>query len=319
VHDSAPPVSNAQIEGLRVLAPHLRRAAIISGLLDGRQQAAASFEATLAALGSGVVLVDEQLRVIYANERAEAMFAAGDPLVRTAGRLDLPRELVRGQLAAAVAAAARGSAGLQRGSGIPARLSDGGEAVVHVLPLGRHQATRSFAAVAAMFVAQPSRELNLPMEALQLLYQLRPAEARVFELIVRGLRAADIASTLGIAPSTVKTHTLRLFDKVGVHSRAQLAKLARDMSLGLNSFPGCRGRPAQGRRRKYSVVILPSRPTMSPHSIPAFSNVALKTSTPDWPTPLKLKPVSGPADLSSCATRSFCARASSARTGLIRP
>lgn len=101
VHDSAPPVSDAQIEGLRVLAPHLRRAAIISGLLDGRRQAAASFEATLAALGSGVVLVDEQLRVIYANERAEAMFAAGDPLVRTAGRLDLPRELVRGQLAAA--------------------------------------------------------------------------------------------------------------------------------------------------------------------------------------------------------------------------
>lgn len=237
VHDSAPPVSDAQIEGLRVLAPHLRRAAIISGLLDGRRQAAASFEATLAALGSGVVLVDEQLRVIYANERAEAMFAAGDPLVRTAGRLDLPRELVRGQLAAAVAAAARGSAGLQRGSGIPARLGDGGEAVVHVLPLGRHQATRSFAAAAAFFVAQPSRELNLPMEALQLLYQLRPAEARVFELIVRGLRAADIATLLGIAPSTVKTHTLRLFDKVGVHSRAQLAKLAATCRWGRTRSP----------------------------------------------------------------------------------
>lgn len=232
VHETAPPVSDAQTEGLRVLAPHLRRAVIISGLLEGRTQAAASFEAALNALASAVLLVDEQMHVIYANDDAQRILAAGDPLVRFNGRLSLPRELVRGQLEAAVAAAGLDSGHLQRGSGIPARGADGSEVVVHVLPLGRRSLGRVGPAAAAIFVAQPSTELNLPMEALQLLYDLRPAEARVFELIVRGLPAARIATALGVATSTVKTHTLHLYDKVGVRSRAELARIARDMSLG---------------------------------------------------------------------------------------
>src|SRR3569623_54183 len=110
VHESAPPVSEAQIEGLRVLAPHLRRAVIISGLLEGRTQAAASFEAALNALASAVLLVDEQMHIIYANDDAQKMLAAGEPLARFYGRLSVPRERVRGQLDAAVGAAGRNTA-----------------------------------------------------------------------------------------------------------------------------------------------------------------------------------------------------------------
>jgi DNA-binding CsgD family transcriptional regulator len=232
VHETNPVVTDAQVETLRVLAPHLRRAAIISGLLDGRTRAAASFEATLSELGSGVVLVDADMRIVYANQRAEAMLMAGDPVTRLAGHLDLPRELVRGQLRAAVAAAATSGAGLQRGSGIPARRRDGGEIVVHVLPLRHPASARGIAATAAVFVAETDGALNIPMEALQLLYGLRPAESRVLQLVVAGYSGARIAATLGIASSTVKTHTQRLFDKVGVHSRVELARVARDLSLG---------------------------------------------------------------------------------------
>lgn len=239
VHESMPPVSAEQIEGLRVLAPHLRRAAIISGLLDGRMEAAASFEAALSALGSAVALVDEDMHIIYANERAEQMLRAGDPLARLNDRLELPRELVRGQLQAAVAAAASDASGLQRGSGIPVRRRDGSGMIVHVLPLKRRRLRTVVGAVgarggavAAVFVAEPHSELNLPTEAMQLLYGLRPAETRVLELIVEGLPAARIADALGIATSTVKTHTLRLFDKLGVHSRAELLRVVRGLSLG---------------------------------------------------------------------------------------
>jgi DNA-binding CsgD family transcriptional regulator len=231
VHESAPPVNKNQVEGLRVLAPHLRRAAIISGLLEGQAHVAASFEAALNALGTTVVLVDEHMRIISANRRAEAMLAAGDPLRSRDGRLEVLHELVRGQVAAAVAAAPFDDVRLQRGGGIPARREDGGEVVLHVLPLGRRTPLAGLSAVAAIFVAEPSASLNIPMEALQLLYDLRPAEARVLELIAEGQSAARIAATLGIAPSTVKTHTLRLFDKVGVHNRADLMRIARDMSL----------------------------------------------------------------------------------------
>jgi DNA-binding CsgD family transcriptional regulator/PAS domain-containing protein len=239
VHETMPPISAEQMDSLRVLAPHLRRAAIISGLLVGRTEAAASFEATLSALGSAVVLVDEQMHIIYANERADGMLRDGDPLLRLDGRLELPRELVRGQLQAAVTAAALDASGLTRGSGIPVRRRDGSGMIVHVLPLKRRRLRMGVSAVgarggavAAIFVAEPQAELNLPIEAMQLLYGLRPAESRVLELIVEGLSAAKIAQALGIASSTVKTHTLRLFDKLDVHSRAELLRFVRGMSLG---------------------------------------------------------------------------------------
>lgn len=238
IHDSAPPVTDEQIEALRRLAPHLRRAAVISGLLDGRAQAAASFEAALSSLGSAVVLVDDRMHIVYANVRAEEMLRAGDPLARLNDKLDLPRELVRGQLEAAVTATATDAAGLPRGSGIPVRRSDGSGMIIHVLPLRRRQVGALGTAapnqpVAAVFVAEPNSELNLPIEAIQLLYGLRPAEARVFELIAAGYPAARIAKSLGISPNTVKTHTLRLFDKLGVHSRPELLRFARNSSLGL--------------------------------------------------------------------------------------
>ena len=233
IHESMPPLTDWHIEGLRTIAPHLRRAAIISGILQERARDAATFEATLSALGSAVVLVDADDRILYANDRAEEMLKAGDPLARLDDRLEVAGELVRGQLRTAIGSAALDGGRIQRGSGIPARRRDGSELVVHVLPLQR-RSLQPEGAVAAVFVAEPSAELNLPMEALQMLYGLRPAESRVFELIVRGLSSAGIAQELGIAPSTVKTHTVRLYDKVGVHSRADLARVARDMSLGTN-------------------------------------------------------------------------------------
>jgi DNA-binding NarL/FixJ family response regulator len=64
-----------------------------------------------------------------------------------------------------------------------------------------------------------------------MLYDLRPAEVRVFELIAAGISGRGAAEALGISPSTVKTHTVRLFDKLGVHTRAELVRFARDMSL----------------------------------------------------------------------------------------
>lgn len=236
VHQSMSPIRDEQIRSARTLAPHLRRAAIISGLLDGRKEAAESFESVMNALGSAILLVDESLHIIYANPAAERMLDAGDPVKRFNDRLELRGELVRGQLQAAVSDAATDAAGLQHGSGIPVRRHDNSGLIVHLLPLRRRQprtvrGVMTGGAVAAVFVAEPDEEPNLPLEAIRLLYGLRPAEARVFELIARGLSAPQIAQTLGTATSTAKTHTLHLFEKLGIHSRAELMHLARKSSL----------------------------------------------------------------------------------------
>jgi predicted ATPase/class 3 adenylate cyclase/DNA-binding CsgD family transcriptional regulator len=55
---------------------------------------------------------------------------------------------------------------------------------------------------------------------------LTPTERQVVDLLAGGLRNAEIAERLFIAPSTVKTHLGHAFAKLGVSNRAELAVLA---------------------------------------------------------------------------------------------
>jgi DNA-binding CsgD family transcriptional regulator len=120
----------------------------------------------------------------------------------------------------------------RRGIGIPLRYRDGSAAVAHVLPLRRSQLRQGLVqrASAAIFVAPATSPPRLPGDALALLCELTPAELRIFELIVEGRTQREIASDLSIAPSTVKTHLLRVFEKTGCNRQASLVKLATSMA-----------------------------------------------------------------------------------------
>jgi DNA-binding NarL/FixJ family response regulator len=52
---------------------------------------------------------------------------------------------------------------------------------------------------------------------------LTPREAEVMELVERGMKNKEIATTLGIRPGTVKIHLKHIFEKTGVHGRYGLA------------------------------------------------------------------------------------------------
>lgn len=52
---------------------------------------------------------------------------------------------------------------------------------------------------------------------------LTPREMQVLELLVGRLRAREIAEALKVTEATVNTHRRRIYEKLGVHSRAELA------------------------------------------------------------------------------------------------
>jgi two-component system nitrate/nitrite response regulator NarL len=60
---------------------------------------------------------------------------------------------------------------------------------------------------------------------------LSPREREVLDLIAEGLSTPEIAAELYLAPSTVKTHLQRLYEKLGVGDRA--AAVAAAMRRGL--------------------------------------------------------------------------------------
>lgn len=91
---------------------------------------------------------------------------------------------------------------------------------LHVLPIaaGRTRVPFTYAVTV--------RSSGADVLAFRRRYRLTDREAQITALILRGSANREIAQLLGITVATAKKHLGRIFDKVGVDSRAQLmAKL----------------------------------------------------------------------------------------------
>lgn len=62
--------------------------------------------------------------------------------------------------------------------------------------------------------------------------ELTPREAQVLALVARGLSNEAIAAELVLTPKTVRNYVSRIYDKLGVQSRAQAIVLAREAGAG---------------------------------------------------------------------------------------
>jgi DNA-binding NarL/FixJ family response regulator len=87
---------------------------------------------------------------------------------------------------------------------------------LHLLPVVR---TRRRSPVA---YAVTVRSSGADVPAFRRRYRLSAREGQITELILRGWDNRHIAQALGITVTTTKKHVGRIFDKVGVDSRAQL-------------------------------------------------------------------------------------------------
>jgi DNA-binding CsgD family transcriptional regulator len=228
-HRSAGEIGANELEGLRLLGPHLRRAVTISNLFDMKAIEAATFSSVLDGLAYGVLLVDPQLGIVHANAIASDMLAAHDPIGAQRGVLTTREHAANAALQRAVRLASDDEVAIgARGIGIPARRVKGDPCVIHVLPLKRGEMHHGLSqrATAALFIAPATVPTQMPSEALALLYDLTPAEKRICELIAEGHPQSEIATTLGIARSTVKFHVLSIFEKTGCKRQVDLLKLA---------------------------------------------------------------------------------------------
>lgn len=222
------PLTDAEINAMALLAPHFCRAVAIGKFFDLKAVETTSFVSTLDRLSVGVVLVNADVSVVYANGAAEKMLASQDPIVVANGRVTLSNRSSSTALDRAIAQAA-GSYSAAGQIGIPATHASGEPCLVHVLPLSGRALRRDIGqgAVAALFIAPAATAaVPVPRDALAALYDLTPAEARVFELVAQGETQAEISKILGTAKSTVKSHVLSIFAKTGTKRQLDLVRLA---------------------------------------------------------------------------------------------
>jgi DNA-binding CsgD family transcriptional regulator len=220
---------SAARDRLRLIIPHMRRAVQVGQLVDRTTAQAATFGDALDGICAGLFLVDAGGQIVHANASGQAMLAQG-VLLRGHGDKLMPHDTNAAQgLHEIFSSAARNRADVgQRGGAVPLTGRDGEHYVAHVLSLtagARRQVGADDSAVAAVFVQKASLDLPSPQAAIAKLYKLTPTELRVLSGIVQVGGVPEVALSMGISVSTVKTHLRRLFAKTGTDRQADLVKL----------------------------------------------------------------------------------------------
>ena len=223
---------------MRLIAPHIRRATLIAGVIDLRTIAAANLAESLDGLSASMFLVDAEGRVVHANTAGHRLLDAADIFRIANGRLTALEAPIDRELREIIAATAGGDAAHWGPRALPCRSStsnDGERYVAHALPLAsearRNAGVRS--ATLALFVNKTDVSTPSLPEAIARAYKLTLTELRVLLAIVDVGGAPEVANVLGIATSTVKTHLSRLYEKTGTRRQADLAKLVAGFSTPL--------------------------------------------------------------------------------------
>jgi DNA-binding CsgD family transcriptional regulator len=214
------PVEAAIVQRLDVLRPHLARSAFVSARLQFERARIAA--ETLALIGLPALVFDHRGRVLAANHLIETLtehirWGAQDRLaLKDASANKLFRKAID-TLDDETVAPARSFAA--RGDAASAAM------IAHVIPI-RGPARDIFVRCTGVLVMTPvTLPQAPPIELVQSLFDLTPAEARVARRLTVGETAEKIAVTSGVSLNTVRTQLRAVFEKTGCHRQADVIAL----------------------------------------------------------------------------------------------
>ena len=227
------------IARMRLIAPHIRRAALISQLIEQQTKRADQFWHALDGLEAGLFFVDARNRVVHANQAAEQMLGEGVAVTARSGRLGTVDERATRTLEAASEAAGSGDAALgSQAISVPIEARDGSHFAAHVLPLtsgSRRDTGSNMQAAAAVFVKPTTLAAPTGAQLVARTFGLTPGEQRALTRIVEVGGVAETAEALGVSEATLKTHLNRIFSKTGTQRQPDLVRLVAGFASPLKS------------------------------------------------------------------------------------
>ncbi|WP_059412699.1 helix-turn-helix transcriptional regulator [Cupriavidus basilensis] len=205
-----------------------------------RQRALAGL-AALESMPLAVVVVDDAMRVVFANEAAGALarrpqaslrMAAGGP---AAGgqpvRLVLRDAREDARLAALVATAAHGGAGGRLRLGVRGEATAPVELLVtpvpwRLLPGAADEESGAVAGMAVVMLRDLADTVARRQSALTELFGLTRVEAAVAAALAGGATAAQVARNRNVSPDTVRTQIRSILRKMGASNLRQFESIA---------------------------------------------------------------------------------------------
>ena len=223
----------------------MRRAVTIGDMFEAERRSGQIFQTIVEALVHPVLIVSEDMQILFANPAAETMLADRATIRSLRGQLHFSYPQAHGAVTRAVELGMRDEFGLgPAGINVPlARVNV--PAVAHVLPLGRRDPAARMAqrAAAAIFIAAAGTAPLPALDAIAALFGLTAAEKRVAGHVAAGFNRTDIAAAAGVSDGTVKTQLAAIFDKTGAHDQRELELLIRELSPAVARS----GPPGSGR------------------------------------------------------------------------
>src|SRR5262249_8973734 len=204
-------------------------------------------------LAMGILLVDENARLVHANATARRIVDMADGISLHNGTLRLNAREENQALHRAIwdAVARVRSGDTPPGQAIAVGRPSGNEpfpALVATL-WGNHLRYglgRLDRPLAVVFVSIPEEPHETPAELLRRLFGLTLAEARVCECLVQGRTVEEAAEDLEIAADTVRVHLKKVFAKTGVSRQAELIAKVLATPVWLHHQRRSTGVPAAG-------------------------------------------------------------------------
>lgn len=220
---------------LAKLYPVLRRIAEVRRHLGRVSIQRDEARGALDALAMGIVVIDQDLRIVYANEGADEILAEPDgALSLRQGRIFARQPAEQRLLRQLVEAAAQGVSDplAQRRSSMILRGSDR----AHSLSACVMPAASPLLAGARRKVMIALRRLDMATDLVacaRQLFDLTETEARFASALTSGLSLTEAAEAQGVRISTARTHLARIFQKTDTHQQSQLVSLLRSAALPL--------------------------------------------------------------------------------------
>jgi DNA-binding CsgD family transcriptional regulator len=225
-------VDNEMRRRMTLVAPHARRAVLIGKAIDRKANEAAAFADVLDSLSAGLFLIDAKGVLVHANAAGRGILAADDFLRSIGGRLVARDTKINRTLQEIFA----NSGDLSKGIALLLTAQERECYIAHVLPLAaaaRRRAGAHRTVAAAVFVRRATLEIPSSPDVIRRAYQLTPTELRVLLAIVNIGGIPEVATALGVADTTIKTHVGRLFEKTGAGRQADLVKVVAGFSTPL--------------------------------------------------------------------------------------
>lgn len=237
------PYSQAEIDLYATITPHLARAFRIHHQLSAARSQGEKLLQTLKNMAHGVLLLDANLRVVFANPEGIRITSHHPAL-----RLDPQDHLLAGcerqnrNLQALLSHTLQGDSAVPGWKGpsiglkCESRLQPLKLTALSLTHSGLDPALASEGICVAVFVTDVDRRISIPDAYLRHTYRLTPAECEVAAAIANGATVASIAARRRVEESTVRWQVKSLLGKTHTATQSELVHLL--VALG-NDFAGC--------------------------------------------------------------------------------